>query len=260
MAGMGDSVGVLRGRAGRAAATAVGTVLGALVLVVASGCSTISDQLAGSEVDPSAATSAAAATDGADSLLETVTWAELDGLVSVLVRNPTDRVLRRADAVITLRDSRGTALASTVSTRTREGGCCTVRSLRPGGTYGLYVGTAGPGSEVADVEVSYRDVSWSSTALPEVEAAPVRIVEGPRGSVVLADVTAEDDVPSAVVQAVVTDPDGTLVAVVSGTWTCFEAQDTRRIFMQLFRRVPEGSLVESVAVHPTGGTAEECAA
>lgn len=246
MAGMGDirraiAVGVL------ALAPALG------------GCSTISDQLAGSEVDPTVTTSAASA----ESLLETVTWGELDGLVSVVVRNPTDRVLRRAEAVITLRDSRGTALASTpapttAATRSRDGGCCTVRSLRPGGTYGLYVGTAGPGSEVADVEVTYRDVSWSSTPPPRVEALAVRIEEGPRGSVVLADITAEDDLPSAVVQAVVTEPDGSLAAVVSGTWTCFEAGDTRRIFMQLFRRVPVGSMVESVAVHPDGGAAEGC--
>ncbi|MDN4162844.1 hypothetical protein [Nocardioides abyssi] len=231
-------------------AIAVGVLALAPVL---GGCSTISDQLAGSEVDPSAATSAASA----ESQLETVTWAELDGLVSVVVRNPTDRVLRRAEAVVTLRDSRGVALASTTTPRSREDGCCTVRSLRPGGTYGLYVGTAGPGSEVADVEVTYRDVSWSSTALPRVEAEPVRIVEGSRGSVVLADVTVEKELPSAVVQAVVNDPDGDLVAVVSGTWTCFEAGDTRRIFMQLFRRVPAGSVVESVAVHPDG-IAEGC--
>jgi uncharacterized protein YceK len=247
MAGMGDirraiAVGVL------ALAPALG------------GCSTISDQLAGSEVDPTVTTSAASA----DSLLETVTWAELDGLVSVVVRNPTDRVLRRAEAVITLRDSRGTVLASTpapttaMTARLRDGGCCTVRSLRPGGTYGLYVGTAGPGSEVADVEVTYRDVSWSSTPLSQVEARAVRIEEGPRGSVVLADITAEEDLPSAVVQAVVTGPDGNLAAVVSGTWTCFEAGDTRRIFMQLFRRVPVGAMVESVAVHPDGGAAKEC--
>ncbi|MBC2960639.1 hypothetical protein [Nocardioides deserti] len=235
--------------------------VGVLALAPAlGGCSTISDQLAGSEVDPTVTTSAASA----DSLLETVTWGELDGLVSVVVRNPTDRVLRRAEAVITLRDSRGTALASTPAPRTatttssRDGGCCTVRSLRPGGTYGLYVGTAGAGSEVADVEVTYRDVSWSSTPLPRVEALAVRIEEGPRGSVVLADITTEDDLSSAVVQAVVTEPDGSLAAVVSGTWTCFEAGDTRRIFMQLFRRVPVGSMVESVAVHPDGGAAEEC--
>ncbi|MDN4174394.1 hypothetical protein QWY28_15630 [Nocardioides sp. SOB77] len=226
---------------------------GALALSL-SGCSTISDQLAGSEVDPTATSAAASA----GSLLETVSWAELDGLVSVVVSNPTERVLRRADAVITLRDSRGTALASSV-TRMREDGCCTVRSLRPGGTYGLYVGTVDEGAEVADVEVTYRDVSWSSAPLPEVGAEPVRIEEGPRGSVVLADVTAEEAVPSAVVQAVVTDPDGGLVAVVSGTWTCFAAGDTRRIFMQLFRRVPQGSLVESVSVHPDGAAPSECA-
>lgn len=248
MAGMGD---IRR-------AIAVGVLALAPALA---GCSTISDQLAGSEVDPAVTTSAASA----DSLLETVTWGELDGLVSVVVRNPTERVLRRAEAVITLRDSRGTALASTpapttatATTRLRDGGCCTVRSLRPGGTYGLYVGTAGPGSEVADVEVTYRDVSWSSTPPPRVEALAVRIEEGPRGSVVLADITTEDDLPSAVVQAVVTEPDGSLAAVVSGTWTCFEAGDTRRIFMQLFRRVPVGSMVESVAVHPDGGAAEGC--
>ncbi|MBC9735593.1 hypothetical protein [Nocardioides marmotae] len=242
---MGDFRGMLR----PLAAAALTLVLG--------GCATISDQLAGSEVDPAVSSTAASA----DSLLETVSWAELDGLVSVLVRNPTDRTLRRADAVVTLRDERGTALASTV-TRPRKGGCCTVRSLRPGGTYGLYVGTVGPGAEVADVEVTYRDVSWSSAAIPEVGAEPVRIEEGPRGSVVLADVTAQDDdVPSAVVQAVITDRDGGLVAVVSGTWTCFAAGETRRIFMQLFRRVPEGSVVESVSVHPdTTAVAPECPA
>ncbi|WKN47255.1 hypothetical protein [Nocardioides sp. Arc9.136] len=241
---MGDSGRVLR------------TVTAGALVVTLTGCSAISDQLAGEEVDPTAATTAASA----GSLLETVGWAELDGLVSVLVRNPTDRVLRRAEAVVTLRDPRGTALASTaVATRGGGDGCCTVRSLRPGATYGVYVGVDGPASEVASVDVTYRDVSWSDGAgVPEVRAEPVRIEEGPRGSVVLADVTADADVPSAVVQAVVTDPGGGLVAVVSGTWSCFAPGGTRRIFMQLFRRVPRGSVVDSVAVHPDGAVAAGC--
>ncbi|WP_139977280.1 hypothetical protein [Nocardioides litoris] len=228
----------------RTAVTPVAALVTALATVLATGgCAQVRDQLDGA-VDESYADQRAE-TEG---LLETVEWGQVDGLVSVLVRNDADRVLRRADAVVTLSTADGSAGPTTVA-----GGCCAVVGVPPGATFGFsfYAADAAEAA-VVDLQVVYRDQRWGdagSSGSGTATATPVGLVPNAWGSVVQTDVTTHGvPVDVAVVQAVVDGPDGRLATVVSGTWTCFVPGPPRRVDLQAWTPLPAGSTVRSTTV------------
>lgn len=222
-------------------------VLSILVCLLAlCSCGQLSEQMEGAEVD-------SAATSAQEELLTTVAWAELDGLVSVLVKNPSERTLSRADAVITVLDERGLTMSSSAK-KTFEGRCCTAVDVPPGGTFGFYVYVGVLSSEITDVQVDYKNTAWGNAGEaggPQATAAPFNTYVNAAGSVAVADVTTTGGpIDSALVQAVVNDADGEFVAVISGTWFCFVPGPARRIYMQLYQVLPEGSTIESVSLYP----------
>ena len=217
---------------------------------VLTGCSDISAQLSGSQSSEpleSGETRPAAP-------LETDSWGTVDGMLSVVVKNPAKRTLRYAVATIVARDANGTALG-TSSTGAPNGTCCAVADLPPGASYGFYFDLGAEADQVAEVEMAYRDVAWGAPedaeTAPPMEATPVGLSAGALGAVVIADVSAPGAaVTQAVAQAYLVGPDGQFLAVVSGRWTCFPAGGSRRIEMQLFHPVPEGTVVDSVVAYP----------
>jgi hypothetical protein len=218
-----------------------------LALALVSGCAQITDQMEGAEVD-SVDQDIAPVT-----VLETVEWAELEGLVSVLVHNPTQRMLRRAEAVITVHNAEGEELA-TSQRRVYEGPCCTAIDVPPGGTFGFYLYTGDVEGEVEDVEVTYKNTAWGGAASdggPVATAVPVQLSSNSLGTLAFASVTTQGGpVESALVQAVLEDPEGSLVAIISGTWTCFHPGTPAQIRMQLYQTAPPDTRIRSVTVYP----------
>ncbi|MEO9323972.1 hypothetical protein ABFT23_10800 [Nocardioides sp. C4-1] len=204
------------------------------VTVLLPGCSLVDDQRDGTERPGPA--------DPAPSLVETREWAANDGLVSVVLRNTADRVLRRAQAEATV------VTAGSVTT-TVAGPCCTVADVPPGADYAFSFRLP-TDVRVDDLQVGYRDVVWStagSDGSPRLAVQLDSVFANAVGAVVVADVTADGaPVDSAVVQAVVDDAEGDLVAIVSGTWSCFLPGRPRRIWMQLYATLPVGSTVRTV--------------
>jgi hypothetical protein len=228
---------VRRGAVARLAATAVALTL------VGAGCADEDDAGAGEAVGAGSV---------APEVLKTVEWGVLDHMVSVVVRNDTDRTLRRAEAVVTAVDERGTALATSTVQADRSD-CCTVLDLPPDGSYGLYFDTDLDAAAIADIEVRFRDVAWGPAQAAAGPAATTEVVElqgGAPGAVVVADVTpTADAIDRATVQARL-EVDGRFLAVVSGRWRCFAAGTTTRIRMQLFHAVPPGTAATDVTVLP----------
>ncbi|WP_193612675.1 hypothetical protein [Nocardioides lijunqiniae] len=239
------------------------TVVGGLVgLLTLSGCSDISAQLSGEQVtDPELSAKLVSP------LLETVSWGEVDGMLSVVVRNPGERTLRHATAEFVARDADGATVGSSTSSE-KKGTCCTVYDLQPDQEYGFYFDVGVDAGQVAEVDVAYRDVAWrtgQTAPVPAMRGAPVTMTSNTLGAVVVADVTSPaSPVGQAVVQAFLDGPDGDFIAVVSGRWTCFKAGTPRRIQMQLYHPLPAGTTVESMVAYPVGEDAEhpapDCAA
>lgn len=232
----------------------------ALIVVglLGSGCDQVSTKMngGGSESVPTEAP--------ARPILVTQEWGVVDGMLSVVVRNTTDRTLRTAEAVVTARDSNDVLISS--SLEDPDGVCCAVVDLPPGQEFGLYVDVGDAADGISRVDVAYRDVAWSPAAAPQtnaIAAEPVRLDGNGQGAVVVANVqTSEPMVPQASVQAFLVDPDGTFLAVVSGRWYCF-SKGSHEIRMQLLHPVPAGTTVDRVAIHPVtddpDGTALNCA-
>lgn len=225
-------------------------------IVVLPGCSQVQAQMDGAE------RSSSERTVSNDSLLETVEWGQVNGLLSVLVRNNTDRVLRRAEAIVSVRNTKGVAVGSSAD-KTVEGPCCTAVEVPPGGTFGFYF-YAGDTSQVEAVDVAYKNVQWSDAGVSGGSAAtiePAHLFYNSEGSAVTADVTAQGGpIDAAIVQAVIDGPDGNFITVISGTWFCFVPGPPRRILMQIYTALPEGSRIRSVTAYPrpdgvTGGAA-----
>jgi hypothetical protein len=226
-------------------------IAGVLVgLVALSGCSDIAAQLSGEQVtDPELSE------DLVSPLLETVSWGEVDGMLSVVVRNPGDRTLRHATAVFVARDADGVTVGSSTSSA-KKGTCCTVYDLQPDAEYGFYFDVGVDAGQVAEVEVNYRDVAWrtgKTDPVPAMRGAPVALTANTLGAVVVADVTTPaSPVRQAIAQAFLDGPDGEFIAVVSGRWTCFAPGVPRRIQMQLYHPLPAGTTVDSVVAYPVG--------
>lgn len=247
------------------------------VAIGSSGCSDLRAQLEGAEVvEPSVDASYAAL----PTVLETAEWSVTDGLVSVIVRNDTDRDLRTAEVTMTARDENGEVLGTYgTSSMGGDSSCCTVQSLAPGEEFGLYFAVGEGADRIDDVELTYSRLAWaqkpSGSPSPDagdgaadgatdgaadgaadgaqVNARATDFVIQQDQTVVRATVeVGEEDIPRALVQAILRGRSGKLIAVVTGRWSCFEADSTRRIRMELFQPVPLGTGVDSVSIRPIG--------
>ncbi|GAA4694420.1 hypothetical protein [Nocardioides conyzicola] len=232
----------------------IGAAVLVLVLVgLSAGCSQRSTP------DDGAAPAAAAARP----ILVTRDWGVVDGMLSVVVRNTSDRTLRSATAVITARDRNDVLVSSSLED---PNGCCAVTELPPGQEFGFYVDVGDTAADISRVDVAYRDVRWATAANSSpspLEAKPVRLDGNGQGAIAIAEVTSSVRmVPQASVQAFLTDADGQFLAVVAGRWFCF-SKGRHEIRMQLQHPVPAGTTVDKVLVHPVtddpDGTALNCA-
>lgn len=223
---------------------AVLTAIAAATLVT-SGCSAITDQLDGEEVGSRETTEVAAVP-----LLTTRQWGVVDGLLSVVVENTTDRTLRYATGYVTARTDDNEIVAASIES---DATCCEVVDLAPGGEYGFYLDVGEDAGSITRVDVGYRNFSWAPAAEEPapatVRAKPVRIDQGPSSAVVTADLVSAGAHDEVVAQAFVTDRAGDFIAVVSGRWSCL-VDGRRSIRMELFHLLPEGAKVERVLVHP----------
>lgn len=223
------------------------TFVGAAVVAAAlltSSCSAISDQLSGSEV------TSAEPEDLPEPILATRQWGVVDGLLSVVVQNTSERTLRYADGVILARTDDNQLVVASVEA---DESCCGIIDLRPGQEYGFYLDVGSSAADISRVEVSYRNVSWApageaAPAEPRVRARPVRLEQDAGRAVVLADLVSDGAEPEVIAQAFVTDGAGDFLAVVSGRWTCV-ADGSRPIRMELFHPLPEDARVDRVVVH-----------
>lgn len=226
-------------------------VMGVVPLVLSgllvSGCSTIRAQVDGS-------TRTDSATIEVRPVLETAEWAVNDGLVSVMVRNDDSRMLRTATVALQAVDADGVLVGVyDADTMAGESACCTVLDLEPDEEFGLYFAVGKDAERIAEVDLSFTEISWAKAgaeaAEPVAAALPQDTMLGPDRTVVAARVeTGDEDVPRALVQAVLRGRAGKLIAVVTGRWSCFEAGEVRRIRMELFQRVPIGTAVDTVTI------------
>jgi hypothetical protein len=238
------------------------TVLVVMLLVVAlagAGCSQISAQLNGETVADAPPT-----VESARPILVTRQWGVVDGMLSVVVMNTTDRTLHAAEAVITARDENDVLIRT--SLEGPDGPCCAIADLPPGQQFGFYLDVGDTASRISGVDVAYRNVAWGGAdETPEspLAAHPVRLETDAAGTVVVADVVSSAPmVPQASVQAFLTGPDGEFLAVVAGRWYCF-SEGRHEIRMQLLHPVPSGTTIDRVVIHPVtndpDGTALHCA-
>lgn len=238
------------------------TMLVVMLLVVAlagAGCSQISAQLNGETV-----ASAPPTAKPARPILVTRQWGVVDGMLSVVVMNTTDRTLHAAEAVITARDENDVLIST--SLEGPDGSCCAINELPPGQQYGLYLDVGDSAPSISRVDVAYRNVAWGGAdEAPEspLAAHPVGLETNAAGTVVVADVVSSSPmVPQASVQAFLTGPDGEFLAVVAGRWYCF-TEGRHEIRMQLLHAVPSGTTIDRIVIHPVtndpDGTALQCA-
>lgn len=238
-----------------------GVVVATLLVVglLGSGCDQASTKLTGGGSGQPAPAAAPARP-----ILVTQEWGVVDGMLSVVVENSTERTLRSAEAVITARDRNDVLIVS--SLEVQGGACCAVVGLPPGQEFGLYVDVGESADEISRVDVSYREVAWAPAgeSQPSALAADlVRLDGNGQGAVVVANVgTKQQMVAQANVQAFLTGPDGAFLAVVSGRWYCF-SQGSREIRMQLLHPVPAGTTVDRIVIYPVtddpSGAALNCA-
>jgi hypothetical protein len=238
-----------------------GAIAVALIVVglLGSGCDQASTKLTGT-----GAAETVAEVAPARPILVTQEWGVVDGMLSVVVRNTSDRTLRAAEAVITARDRNDVLVVSSLGAR--DGVCCTIAELPPGQEFGLYVDVGASADEIGRVDVAFRDVAWASTdesPASTLEAQPVQLDGNGEGAVVVAKVTTDQPmVAQASVQAFLDGPDGEFLAVVAGRWYCF-SQGSHEIRMQLLHPVPAGTTIDRIVIHPVtddpGGTALNCA-
>lgn len=185
--------------------------------------------------------------------LDVIDWGIVEGLLSVRVVNNTDRTLERAEAVINIVTSDGRGGVS-AGASVDDDLCCTVLSLPPGGHFGLYVDLGPNIGEIEDINVNYAEVAWSpavADALTMLEPGKARLAGSDSNATVTTQITSTDkQVDAAAGQAFLTGPDGEFLAVVSGRFSCFSPGEPRRVVLELFHPVPDGTTVESVVAYP----------
>ena len=229
----------------KATAAAIAAMIAGAALTTG-GCSAISDQLEGRE-----ARSLEPSENSSPALLATRQWGVVDGLLSVVVQNVTDRTLRYATGYITARTEENEIIAASIeSDRT----CCEVVDLAPGAEYGFYLDVGDRAADISEVSVGYRNFSWAPAAevppaATALRAKPVELQRDTAGAVVRADLVSDRSHPEVVAQAFLTDEAGEFLAVVSGRWSCL-TPGRRAIDMQLFHPLPAGAQVDRVVAHP----------
>ncbi len=225
----------------------VAVVVTAVLALITSSCSAISEQLSGSDVPTAEAVTGGAAAP----ILQTTGWGVVDGMLSVVVTNTADRTLRYAEGVVIARTADNQLVATSLAHS--DSPCCQVEALGPGEDYGFYLDVGDRGPDITRVEVTYRNLSWAPATTTadqdQVTARPVALRQGDLGAVAVVDVTSDRAVPAVVAQAFLADPQGNVVAVVSGRWTCVRPGQ-QRFHMQLFHDVPPGTTIDDVRVHP----------
>ena len=220
----------------------------AAVALSTGGCSAIADQLDGRAAGAAALEQSE---DSSPTLLATRQWGVVDGLLSVVVQNVTDRTLRYAAASITARADENEIVAASIEA---DSACCEIVDLAPGAEYGFYLDVGDRGSEITEVSVGYRSFSWAPVgevppAATTVRAEPVRITQDADGVVVRAALVSDRPREEVIAQAFLTDRSGEFLAVVSGRWSCLTV-GRRVIDMELFHPLPAGAQVDRVVAHP----------
>lgn len=182
---------------------------------------------------------------------ELVTWGGRTRQLALVIRNDSDRLIRRARVAITARDAAGGVVAS--STGPRRSTCCTVLGLPPRGEYGLFLDLDRPVRDVATVEVRYARVR----AVPAgrsgrgIEVHRASLERTPDDTVVAATLAAAGPLDGYVIgQAFLVDRNDRLVGVISGRFYCFYDDTVRRVRMQLLRGTPPGTRIQRVLAYP----------
>jgi hypothetical protein len=196
-------------------------------------------------------------------VLRVVEWGVTDGLLSVRVHNDSQRVLRRAEAVMVIRLDDGVSLSAAGTLP--DDLCCTLLDVPPGKDFGLYADLGERADLVEDVEIRFDRVSWAppdSPSTPELVMDEPVLADTAGGAEVRTRITASEDLPALAAQAFLRGPDGEFLAVVSGRFRCFAADRPRSVVVQLFHPVPKGTVIESVETYPmsgaTAGAAGSC--
>ena len=221
----------------------------AAVALSTGGCSAMADQL--DRRDGHQARSVERPEDSSPTLLATRQWGVVDGLLSVVVQNVSDRTLRYAAASITARTEKDEIVVASLASHTA---CCEIVDLAPGAVYGFYLDVGDRGNDIAEVGVGYRNFSWAPVgevppAATEIRAKPLRIVQDADGVVVRAVLVSDRPREEVIAQAFLTDGRGEFLAVVSGRWSCLTV-GRRVIDMELFHALPAGARVDRVVAHP----------
>ncbi|MDQ1710995.1 MAG: hypothetical protein QOE45_445 [Frankiaceae bacterium] len=194
---------------------------------------------------------------GAPLPLEVLEIGRAGRLVSVLVRNPNPTYgLRDTGVAVTARSKTGAPLGHAHAS-TGDQNCCTVISLPPHGTVGFYVDLprSADGIAVDSVTVGVPDnrwVPWTGTR-PGASTANVVLSRTADGAVVTGTLTTTAALmPYVFAQAVVEDPWGHLVAVVTGVAFCHKAREPKEFSLKLDHPLPVGSKVRAVNAVPFG--------
>lgn len=183
--------------------------------------------------------------------LKVRSWGVNDGLLSVVVVNRSRALVRSARAVITARDANGNSIATVSGPPSSR--CCTILSLPPGGSFGLYAALGDAATRTRSVTVDYADVSMSAVAAaaPELDVTDAALQTDNGLAVVSATVSVKNLTgPYIAAQAFLTNAAGSLIAVVSGRFYCFDSTDSRVVRIQLFHPVPAGTKIKSVVAYP----------
>lgn len=198
--------------------------------------------------------------------LAMTSWSVHGERLSVLVRNRGTQVVRRARALITVRDAHGNAVTTASAT------CCPISALAPGHTSRLYLDLGAAAQRARTVEVRYLDVVLTDAAhtavptstAPTTSATPpaarppivtvtdVSLQTGGNATTVSAVFTLQNSRAAAVVgRAVLVDRNGATIAVWTGRPTCLTRDTAHTERLRLGRRVPAGSVVTSVTASVT---------
>jgi hypothetical protein len=183
--------------------------------------------------------------------LRTVTWGVTGGRLSIIVRNASSQLVRSARAVITAKDAHGNSVATTSGPP--ASGCCGIAQLAPGVEAGIYADLGAAIRRVAAVTVRYTDVAMAQPApQPPVSIADVSLQTGGDATIVTATMTLSGTIPESVSgQAVLTDAQGGIVAVLSQRFPCLRPGHARAARLRLDGPVPAGTIVASVWTFPT---------
>lgn len=190
-------------------------------------------------------------------------WGGTGRQLAVVIRNDTDRTVRRAEVVITARAADGTVLARLADDVRST--CCTVLGLPPNERFGLFSRLPVPLARVADVDVEYRVVTFEPRRWdpPRVAVDGAQLRRTSSDTVVEARLRLTGRRPAlrslnghVAGQAFLVDRGGDLVAVISGRFYCLTAEEPQRtVAMQLLRPVPPGTRLSHVVAYAVPRTA-----